>query len=74
MSENNEKTLPAQAHKAMHRIPGMPKHSEAKRLNSRGGLPNRPLRRAHTRHPNRKPKVLVGWQQKIARFFGAEQK
>jgi len=82
----DEKTLPEQAHDAMHKIPGMPEHGEAEQLNSHGGLPhqplqnrpfeNKPLQSAHTHfnHADRDPKVLVGWQQKIAKFFNAEKK
>lgn len=71
----NEKSLTEQVHEATHRVPGVPEHSKAERLNSRGGLPNRPLENKplqgdRSNHPNRKPRVLVNWQQKIARFFG----
>jgi hypothetical protein len=74
-----DKSLPKQAHKAMHRIPGVPEHGQAKHLNSHRGLPNRSLKNrslqgVRLNHPNREPKVLIGWQQRVAKFFGVEIK
>jgi len=57
-------------HDLTHRVPGVPAHVE-------GGLQGRPAR-VRTRpalqgRPNsNQPRVLVSWQQRIARFFGAE--
>jgi hypothetical protein len=67
------------AHEQLHKLPGMPEHSEASRLNHRGGLPNRPfqnrsLKTPRTNHGHREPKVLVGWQNAIARFFSRGSK
>lgn len=63
-------------HEQMHQLPGMPEHGEAASLNSRGGLPNRPAKhrplQGRERRGNRihgEPKVLVGWQNAIGRFF-----
>lgn len=73
-----KKSAQEQLHEAMHRIPGVPEHSEAKNLNNRGGLQNRPYknrqRGAQVNHPARQPKVLIGWQKKVAKFFGTEIK
>ena len=63
-------------HDLTHRVPGVPVHVE-------GGLQARaprvraprPVRRTatHQNMPNHnRPRVLVGWQNRIARFFGAE--
>lgn len=70
----DEQTLSARAHEQLHKLPGMPEHGEASRLNHRAGLPNRPFRNrplqaAHANHGHREPKVLVGWQNAIGRFF-----
>jgi hypothetical protein len=61
------------AHRQLHTLPGMPEHSEASRLNHRGGLPgrpfrNRPLNAPRINHGHKEPKVLAGWQNAIARF------
>lgn len=66
--------LTGRAHEQLHKLPGMPEHSEAARLNHRGGRPNRPFRNRPLKsprinHPHREPVVLVGWQNAIARFF-----
>jgi hypothetical protein len=67
------------AHEQLHKLPGMPEHSEASRLNHRGGRPNRPFRNhspetPRTNHGHREPQVLVGWQNAIARFFSRGSK
>jgi hypothetical protein len=67
------------AHEALHKLPGMPEHSAGARLNHHGGPPNRPLRNRSLRSPrinhrHNEPKVLVGWQNAIARFFGRRGK
>ncbi len=66
--------LTGRAHEQLHKLPGMPEHSEASRLNHRGGLPNRPFRNRplkspRTNHGHKEPLVLAGWQNAIARFF-----
>lgn len=75
----NKKTLSEQAREAMHHIPYMPEHSEAEHLNNRSRLQNHRLQNngrqsIKINHPACKPKVLVGWQGKAAKFFGAEIK
>ena len=67
------------AHEQLHKLPGMPEHGEASRLNNGAGLanrplPNRPFRSRPLKVPrasdgHREPKVLVGWQNAFARFF-----
>jgi hypothetical protein len=66
--------LTERAHEQLHKLPGMPEHSEGTRLNHRGGLPNRPLANRplqgpRTNHGYKEPRVLAGWQHAIARFF-----
>jgi hypothetical protein len=58
-------------HDLTHRVPGVPAHAE-------GGLQAR-ARRAptappvHQGRPNQnRPRILVGWQNRIARLFGAQ--
>lgn len=63
----------------LHKLPGMPEHCEASRLNHRGGLPNRPLKNRPLKSPrinhgHREPKVLAGWQNAVARFFSRASK
>jgi hypothetical protein len=65
-----ERALIGRVHEQLHKLPGMPEHSEASRLNHRGGLPNRPFQnRPRKASRDREPKVLVGWQNAIGRFF-----
>jgi hypothetical protein len=60
-------------HDLTHRVPGVPEHVE-------GGYQRRARRNpvATSGHQGRsnpahgEPRVLVGWQERIARFFGAE--
>jgi hypothetical protein len=66
--------LAERGHEQLHKLPGMPEHSEGTRLNRQGGLPNRPLRNRPLKSPrishgHEEPKVLVGWQNAIARFL-----
>jgi hypothetical protein len=65
-------------HEWMHDLPGVPDHSEAQRLNHRGGLQggrlalrHRPFRNRHFRNTDavRQPRVLVAWQNAIADFL-----
>jgi hypothetical protein len=67
------------AHEGLHKLPGMPEHSESARLNHHEGPPSRPLRNQprpspRINHRHNEPKVLVGWQNAIARFFGQRGK
>lgn len=87
----SKQSLPERLHEGMHRIPGMPAHSEAARNNHRshrGGLPhqslqnrlsrkNPPINHNHNHshdHSHKEPRVLVGWQNAIARFFARGDK
>lgn len=72
-----KKSIKEHVHEATHLIPGVPDHSRAVHLNGRRGLQNRPFQNKvvhspHGNHPIRKKRVLVSWQQKVAKFFGAE--
>ena len=74
-----ERSFAERAHEGLHKLPGMPEHGAGARLNHREGLPNRPLRnrplpRPRINHGRKEPKVLVGWQNAIARFFGQRGK
>jgi hypothetical protein len=66
----------ARMHDTLHRLPGMPAHEEAARLNSNAAArrrhsapPIRPLRSPDGHH-GRPPRVLAGWQARIGRLFG----
>jgi hypothetical protein len=58
-------------HELTHRVPGVPAHVE-------GGLQARAprvraARPVHQNQPNHnEPRVLVGWQNRIARLFGVK--
>jgi hypothetical protein len=75
-----KQSLPERLHEGMHRIPGVPAHSEAARVNHRGGLPHQSLQKRLVRknprinHSHQEPKVLVGWQNAIARFVARGDK
>ncbi|BDV29586.1 hypothetical protein [Microbacterium terricola] len=71
-----EPTIADRLHDGMHRLPGMPDHSEAAERNDGQGHPNRSFqsrtrRAAHTHrgHEHGQPRVLVRWQTAIARLF-----
>jgi hypothetical protein len=69
-----ERPFAGRAHEQLHKVPGMPEHSEAPRRNHQPGLPNRPLRNRPLKSPrmnhgDKEPTVLAGWQHAIARFF-----
>ena len=69
-----KRPLAERAHERLHKLPGMPEHSGASRLNHRGGLSNRPFRNRPLKSPrlnhgHQEPTVLVGCQNAIARFF-----
>jgi hypothetical protein len=71
------RSLAERAHEQLHKLPGMPAHSESTRLNHRGGLPNRPLQNRPPKSPrishgHKEPRVLVGWQNAIARFLSRQ--
>jgi hypothetical protein len=75
------KQLADALHDQLHAIPGMPAHDEATIRNSNAhayqrsrnanaphrSMANTAARNTTTRHGN--PRVLVGWQQRIARLF-----
>ena len=69
--------LTGRAHEQLHKLPGMPEHSEGPQLSRRGGLSNRPLRnrplnRPRISHGHEEPQVLVSWQNAIARFLSRQ--
>ena len=77
----SKQTVSERLHDQMHALPGVPEHGEAERLNHRGGRPvrpfqNRPLKGAQIDHgrEHREPRVLVGWQNAIARLFSRRSK
>jgi len=72
-----KQSVPERMHEQMHRLPGVPEHSEAQHLNHRAGRQNRSLQNRRLRHHGARinrnhgePMVLVGWQNAIGRFFG----
>ena len=74
-------SVPQRLHEQMHRLPGVPEHSDGERRHRRGGFANRPLQNrtpkgAHsTGHRVMKaPRVLVGWQNAIGRLFSGRDK
>lgn len=69
-------------HRATHRVPGVPAHADRTR-GHQGATRHGQARRNPTGHhgslhhrwnrsPARPPRVLVGWQTRIAAFFGQE--
>ena len=60
----------ARLHKQLHRLPGMPPHSEAALLNQTQGARRLPARRPalhnHDALHANPPRILVGWQNWIA--------
>lgn len=64
-------------HQAAHRVPGVPAHAE--RTPGHQGAPRHgqawrsPAAHRRPNHsPARPPRVLAGWQTRIAAFFGQE--
>jgi hypothetical protein len=58
-------------HELTHRVPGVPAHMEGG-LQTRARRPRKPLP-VHQGRPNHnQPRVLVGWQDRITRLFGAK--
>jgi hypothetical protein len=71
------RSLAERAHEQLHKLPGMPEHSEGTRLDRHSGLPdrplrNRPLKSPRNSHGHKEPRVLVGWQNAIARFLSRQ--
>jgi len=66
-------------HEELHKLPGMPPHSEAARLNQNHGARrlaaqvHRPALRNANAHHTKPPRVLVAWQEWIGVLFGAER-
>jgi hypothetical protein len=77
-------TMLDKLHRATHRIPGVPAHAEqpAGHQGHAAHGRSRHLPTAHGRslpgpsqhwnHPARQPRVLAGWQRRIAGFFGQQ--
>jgi hypothetical protein len=55
------------AHRATHRIPGVPAHVEHP-----AGHQGTAHHASRNHSPARPPRVLVAWQRRIAAFFGQE--
>jgi hypothetical protein len=55
-------------HWATHRIPGVPAHVEQ----PAGHQGRTHHHRGRNHSPARPPRVMVGWQRRIAAFFGQE--
>jgi hypothetical protein len=75
-------------HAHVHRLPGMPPHSEADRLNQNSGarrlsthnhvhgpslMGPHPALKGPSAHHARQPRILVGWQNWIAGLFAGRQ-
>ena len=61
-------------HRLTHRVPGVPAHVEGG-LVARANRQHRSSTRVHRHHGQsvrREPRVLVGWQNRIARLVGAK--
>jgi hypothetical protein len=78
----DERSFRGLLHRATHRIPGVPAHTERpaghQGTASQGGTP-RPtvapqpaLNHRWNHSPARPPRVLAAWQRRIAAFFGQE--
>ncbi|WP_394551043.1 hypothetical protein ACDF64_10485 [Agromyces sp. MMS24-JH15] len=69
-------------HEATHRVPGVPDHTErgsghqGTARHGRAAQAPHSARRTHGRAPHqpqvRTPRVLVGWQRRIAALFGRD--
>jgi hypothetical protein len=78
----DERSFRGLLHRATHRIPGVPAHTE--RLAGhhgaarQGGTPRRTvapqpaLNHRWNHSPARPPRVMAAWQRRIAAFFGQE--
>ena len=66
------------AHRAMHRLPGVPAHVEHPAATHQGRARRHSVSHSRARHgrrnqsPAQPPRVLVAWQRRIAAFFGQE--
>lgn len=62
-------------HRLTHRVPGVPAHVEGGRAGTRNrphrNRTHRPAAQQRPQHHG-EPRVLVGWQNRVARLFGAE--
>ncbi|GAA5192229.1 hypothetical protein GCM10023322_51390 [Rugosimonospora acidiphila] len=73
-----ERSLRGLAHRATHRISGLPAHAERSaghQGRARHGRARRRLvapRLSRNHSPARPPRVMVAWQRRIAAFFGRE--
>lgn len=69
-------TVTAALHEATHRLPGVPAHEErgaghqGRTAHGHGSAAHHHGRPNHS--PTKPPRVLVGWQRRIARLFGQE--
>jgi hypothetical protein len=72
----NENSFHGLLHRAMHRIPGVPRHAERPAGHQGTTHHSRTRQRSQNRKGNhstaRPPRVLVAWQRRIAAFFGQE--
>jgi hypothetical protein len=64
MSEKH--SLLSALHEATHAVPGVPAHVDRPARHYGGGHHGRP------NAPARPPRVLVGWQRRIAALFGQQ--
>jgi hypothetical protein len=71
---SGEHHLRDQLHDATHRVPGVPAHVEHPAGHHGHAPANRPHNHSHNHNhsPARRPRVLVGWQRRIALFFGQQ--
>lgn len=78
-------TMLDKLHRATHRIPGVPAHTDQPaghqghaahgrsfHLPTAHGRSLHGPSAGHWNHPARQPRVLVGWQRRIAAFFGQQ--
>jgi hypothetical protein len=63
------RSITAVLHAATHQIPGVPAHRD--RLAGHQGRSRRTNRSRH-HGPGRPPRVLAGWQRRIATLFGQQ--
>jgi hypothetical protein len=78
----DERSFRGLLHRATHRIPGVPAHTEqpaghqarARRdcTPRRAVAPQPALNHRWNHSPARPPRVMVAWQRRIAAFFGQE--
>jgi hypothetical protein len=84
MKMANEHSSRGLLHRATHRIPGVPAHSdragghqgEAVHSHTRrpsAGVAHASLNRRWNHSPARPPRVMQAWQRRIAAFFGQRQ-